>query len=692
MTPDTLVQNTDDTGSANTKTTYSSCYMCTMDCPTTVVSEGDDIVSVSHPECIRATGMVEQRESDQRITHAQIRDTAGEDWRQVEYDDAINHLAQKLTAIREKHGPEAVAFMVGYTKEARPYFRRLAYTFGSPHYITESSCCFGATYVAGELTYGSDYNHFFQAGRFKQPETKCKLIWSNNPSESLIPYERHHLFTDAEKVPVIVVDPRRTKLAEAATIHLQLRPGTDGALALGIAHVIIADGLEDTEFLAAHAEGYDAYKDYVQEFTPERTCEITGVPAELIVKAAKLYATSKPAQLAASQEALVQHTNGLQNHRAVILLAALTGNIDIAGGNRPFDHRLKGKSVAVPEGMSKPSAAPMGSDNFPLFENIYNEGQAMLLADYIEEGRIKAVVTFGTNVMMWPNSTRLTAALEKLEVFSVCDFFANPTVDVATVFLPAATHLERQSLIMALNGRVQYRPAAVSPRGQAHGDTEMMFKLADALGLHNQFWGGDIKASYEERLSTTDLTFTDLPENGKSINLKLAEITEKEYETVGFKTPSGKVEFDCSKLRDEGYEGLPAYREPYWSPTASPDIAADYPLVLSTGIRSKTYSHSQGREFEILRKREPEPRAQIHPEDAGERGIEDGTPMAISSPVGRIEVVAWVTDEVLKGVVHAPHGWTKANCNALIPDDMAALDPITGYPPFKGSLCQVTRA
>lgn len=135
---------------------------------------------------------------------------------------------------------------------------------------------------------------------------------------------------------------------------------------------------------------------------------------------------------------------------------------------------------------------------------------------------------------------------------------------------------------------------------------------------------------------------------------------------------------------------MPLYREPYWSPQGSPDIARDYPLVLSAGIRSKTYTHSQGRQLDVLRAWESEPRAQIHPEDAAERGIADGDAMEISSPHGRIKVMAWVTDTILKGVVHAPHGWAKANCNALIPDG-EALDPVTGYPPFKASLCQVTQ-
>ncbi len=677
-------------GLNETKTTYSTCYMCTTNCPITVVSQGDEILDISHPECVRATAMLEQRESDKRLVHAMIRDRAEDDWRMVNWDDAVADAAGRLDAIRKNDGADKVAFVVGYTKESRPYMRRIANAFGSPHYITESSCCFGATFVASELTFGEDYNHFFQAGRMRQEEARCRVVWSNNPKDSLIPYSRHYLLAESAKVPVIVVDPRRTSIAEAAEIHLQPRPGTDGALALGWAHVILNEGLEDRAFLDRYAHGFDEYREYVKDFTPERVEEITRVPAEKIVAAARLYATSKPAQITISQEALVQHTNGLQTHRAVMLLSALTGNLDVKGGNRPWPERLKQKGVAAGSGVENAPGKRMGHERFPLFVDHYNEGQAMLLAESIEQGKIKGVVAMGTNLMMWPNSNRLEKALRTLDVFLVADFFDTPTVDAASVFLPTATHLERQDLVTTLGGRVQYRPAAVSPRGAAHGDTEMLFDLAAALGHGDQFWGGDIHASYAERMTPLTMGFDDLPKNGKSMNEDLGERREREYEDVGFKTPTGKVEFSSTELAGIGQDALPVYREPKWSPVSAPEVAKDYPLVLTSGGRSNNFTHSQGRNLETLRKREPHPRIQMNPKDAAARGISDGDDVVISSPVASIGMKAWVTDIILDGVVHAPHGWREANINSLYPDDN--LDPVSGYPSFKSSLCQVEKA
>ena len=671
-------------------TTHSTCYMCTTNCPITVVSEGPEITSVVHPPCVRAEAMEEQRDSEHRLREPMIRGREGDPWRTVTWADAVSHTASELLRIRDAHGPQSIAFMVGYTKEARPYLQRLAHAFGSPHYITESSCCFASGSVGAKVTLGQEYGFFFNTSRFKQPETKCRLIWSNNPTDSLIPYASHHLLKEADSMPTIVVDPRRTRLAETASVHLMLRPGTDGALALGLAHVILREGLQDDEFLAQHAHGVEAYKDYVQEFTPERTSEITGIPAETIVEAALLYGRAKPAQITVSQEAIVQHGNGLQNYRAVILLAALCGYIDIAGGNVAWDSRLREKNVSLHGELAGGLPTIMGGEEFPVFTSNYTEGQAMLLPDYIEQGKIKAVFSMGTNLMMWPNSNRFAEALSKLELFTACDFFANPTVDAANVFLPAATSLERQALIVAPIGKVQYRPAAVPPRGEARGDTEMLFDMAEALGLGDMFWNGDIHASFDERLEPTGLSFDDLPRDGKSIKVELEPRQDRSYRQNGFGTPTGKVEFDSTTLSDAGYDGLPTYREPHLSPQGSPETAEIYPLVLTSGGRSNNFTHSQGRMLKTLRKREPDPRLQINPEDARARGIEDGDWLEISAPTGSIEMVAWVTDIMAPGVVHGFHGWAEANINSLVPDG-DALDPISGYPPFKSCLCQVEK-
>jgi anaerobic selenocysteine-containing dehydrogenase len=291
------------------------------------------------------------------------------------------------------------------------------------------------------------------------------------------------------------------------------------------------------------------------------------------------------------------------------------------------------------------------------------------------------------NLMMWPNSRRLERALRSLELFTTCDFFPNPTVDVATVFFPAATHLERQALITTGDGRVQYRPAVVGPRGEAKGDTELIFDLAQCLGLAEQFWNGNIYTSYDERLETAGLCFADLPKDGSRLNVALADSPERAYVANGFGTPTGKVEFVSTQLEDAGYNGLPIFSEPNWSPDSSPEVARDHPLILTSGGRSRNYTNSQGRLLETLRVREPNARLQIHPADATARAVREGDRVEVTSPVGSIVMKAWVTNIVPQGVVHAFHGWAGHNVNELIPD--VGLDPISGFPPFKSSLCEV---
>ncbi len=670
--------------------TYSSCYMCAFDCPITVHSNGSEIVKIDHPDCVRATAIKEQRESDKRLLHPQLRASADDAWQTVSWSDAVDETARKLTEIREIHGPQAVAFAVGYTKEARPYLQRLAYAFGSPHYITEDSCCFSASVLAHMLTFGPHYgrHELRDSSQANSAETKCRLVWSNNPLDSRAPSNRH-VSTNASRIPTIVVDPRRTELAQRAAIHLRLRPGTDGALALGMAHVIFSDGLEDKEFLEAHAQGLEEYKQYVKEFTPVRAGKITGVAPEKIVEAARLYAGLHPAQLTISPKATTHHSNGLQNHRAVLLLSAITGNLDVTGGNRPSDDRLTAQSISLYDERTPTLCAPMGDAKFPLFIEHYRQAQAMCLADYIESGQVKAVVSIGMAITMWPNSKRLAKALRSLECFTVSDFFPDITRDTATISFPAATALERQALLIGSRGRLQYRPPAVSPRGEARGDTEFVFDLAQALGLGDTFWGGDIHASFDERLQSIGVKFDDLPKDGTSINVEAPLSEDHSYRKNGFGTPSGKVEFASTLLEKAGFDALPTYREPYWSPVSTPEIAQDYPLVLTTGGRSRNYTHSQGRLLETLRRREPDPRVQINPADAVARGVEDGEWIKLSSPVGEIEMRAWVTDEVAAGVVHAVHGWQTANINELVPD--TALDPISGFPPFCSGLCQITQ-
>jgi anaerobic selenocysteine-containing dehydrogenase len=161
------------------------------------------------------------------------------------------------------------------------------------------------------------------------------------------------------------------------------------------------------------------------------------------------------------------------------------------------------------------------------------------------------------------------------------------------------------------------------------------------------------------------------------------------YRKRGFPTPSGRIEFDSGELRDAGHDGLPVYREPAEGPVSRPDLVRDYPLVLTSGGRSRYYTHTQQHNLPSTRRHDPVPRVQIHPEAAAARGIGDGERVRVSSPRGAVEFVAQVTPDLKPGVVHCFHGWAEANVNELTDD--VHLDPISGFPPFKSGLCQVTR-
>jgi len=661
--------------------------MCSLDCPITVVSDGDRIVSVDHPECVRAEGMVEQRESLDRITSAMMRARHTDEWASVPIEQALDRTAEELSAIRDRHGPQAVVFAVGFTKEVRPYLKRLARAFGSPHYMTEGSCCFTATALAAVVTLGKEYGYFLGPSRRRFPETECRLIWSTNPAESLLDYDKHHLIVDAPTVPTIVVDPRKTNLSELAAIHLRPRPGTDGALALGMAHVILENGLFDAPFLEKYAHGFDEYREYVAGFTPAKTAEITGIPEQSIVDAALLYGRSRPAQITISPSSTAHHSNGIQNHRAIILLAALCGNLDVEGGNRPWTTMLAGKNISLAGEIPLNGLTPLGEEKHPMFIKCFGEAQGMRLPEKIESGEVKAVFSVGLNVMMWPNSKRMARALRSLEFFSLSDFFPTPTVDAATMFFPAATHLERQSLVITPYGQIQNRPVTFQPRGDAIGDTELVFAIADRLGLGDLFWNGDLNACFNERLEGVGLTMDDLPADGSPVFREPPFGEERAYKSNGFGTSTGKVEFVSTQLESIGQPGLPVYNEPYWSPISTPEVARDYPLVLTSGGRSRNYMHSQGCYLSTLRDREPDPLIQINPADASERGINDGEWVEICSPIGAVTMKVVVTDAVLPGVVHAVHSRVGHDINEIIPDQ--GLDPISGFPPFKSSLCEV---
>jgi anaerobic selenocysteine-containing dehydrogenase len=686
----------------------STCYECDANCAITV--ETDDTgepVSIKGPDCPRCYAQIDRRNHPERLLYPLKRSgpRGSGEFERVSWDEALDTIASRLDQTRREHGAPAAAFFAGYTKEARPQLQRLAHAFGSPNYMTESGCCFSATLVAEKVTLGARIK---TTSTVSSPKTKCILNWSTNPRGSIPPFDTHPLANRKPGLALVVVDPRRTPLAEQADVHLQIRPGTDGALALGFHHLIFENGWQDQAFLDEWCSGVEAFRNYVKDFTPERVAEICGIDANELRRAAELYATTKPAQITLSPTATVQHSNGFQNHRALILLVAVTGNLDREGGNRFFNTKVSPKPIELFDHCLNDLPPRVGDEVFPIWTRYWPAAQSMLLPNCILDGqpqRIYSLLAMGINTAMWPNSTRMKEALQALDFFAASDFFHNEATLQADIVLPAATNLERPALIAypgcAYQGELRYRRAVVAPKGEAKPDAQMFLELGVRLGMGEQFWKGDLEASWAEAGEGIPEEIREEVFNNPDGVTVYADVIEelvehgfldadRSYRLKGIRTPTGKIEFDAAELRDAGYDGLPVYREPAESPLSTPDRLAEYPLVLTSGARTKFDTHSQHQYIERMRRAIPNPLVELHPGDAAARAIADGDTVVVRSARGQVRFIAKITDCVKPGVVHCVHGWRGANVNELTDD--RTLDPISGFPPFKSSLCQVEKA
>jgi anaerobic selenocysteine-containing dehydrogenase len=675
------------------------CYMCTMTCPTRVhVKDGRAVrVEIADPRvahCPRWKAQLDFVYHPDRLQYPLAR--AGErgagSWRRISWEEALERVAGGLRSARDNFGPESVVFWIAYTKEPRPYFHRLTHAFGSPNYCTESSNCFSGTWIASNLTYGEDYSYMAGSSASVDPETKCKLVWGAAVVSSARVWQENLDAID-RGVKYIVVDPRRTTIASRAAMHLQLRPGTDGALALGMMNVIFAENLQDREFLEKWTVGYEGLQKLAAEYPPERAAAVTGVPADRIIEAARLYATSKPARVHLSSNSTTHHANGVQNHRAVILLAAVTGNIAVAGGNRIGSYPVTTNDITLHERVAGMPPG-VGAQRFPIWTERYHEMQSNAIADQIE-GRapypLRAMFAAGLDLQFFANSPRFAEAVRKLDFVAVTEYFDTPGTRLADVVLPIASWLERPILLTDHLGATRMIQPAIAPVGESRCEFDIYAALAERLGFGDLFWHGDFDRCADYILEPLKITAADLRARPEGIPLPEAPRPEKDYEQVGFRTASGKVEIASSVLADHGLDALPVYREPAESPLSTPDLAKTYPLVMTSGARVMAYTHSQYRNIPALRKLMPDPLVDINPADAGARGIRTGDAVSIATPRGSIKMKARVTDAILPGVVSLPHQWPgDANVNALVNDK--TLDPISGFIPCKSQLCEVRKA
>jgi anaerobic selenocysteine-containing dehydrogenase len=602
-------------------------------------------------------------------------------WQRISWDEALDTIAAKLEGIRQKYGSEKVLFYAGDPKDAvRPNLQRLALKFGSPNYGTESSVCHRATVLATSLNGAGS--------KGLTPATRAVIIWAHNPAWSMA-REMEELVEAKERgVKIIDVDPRMVPTTRLADIHLQLRPGTDGALALGMSRVIINEKLYDEDFALNWTQGFREFSDYVQQFTPENVEKITGVPADKLIHASRLYASNKPTGWITSAATTVHHWNGCQNHRAISAMTALTGAVSVPGLN-PSTPGASLRDISEWSTLLPPLRNKrVDLKDFPVWEQFVEEIQINRMPEYVTQGLLKAGLFVGCNYRMWPQDQLYAKAINDMEFSAGADFWLTPTMDLMDIILPAATSLERLGPISVAGQTVFLPQPAVPPIGEARGDMEWMWDLAKRLGMGADFWNGDLIATLDWQLEPLGIKAVDLMKEPKGKVMTPTQ-PKSSADKRGFRTPSGKFELKSSILEKAGFNGLPTYQEPPEGPVAAPQIAEQFPLVLNTGSREPMYTHSRHRNNPRLRELQPEPKVDINPKDAQARQIKQGENAIVETPAGRIILKANVTNLAQPGVVHVFHGWPQADVNTIL---ARTLDPISGFPAFKSQLCQVRKA
>ena len=679
----------------DTQLVKSLCRICLSCCGIDAHVEDGRLVKVTpmkeHPVnrlCVKAQAIPDLLYSPERITHP-MRKVDGA-WQQVSWDEALDIIGDKLAGIKEDYGAKALVVHLGEPMvgtEVPRIAARFCSLYGTPNYTSGASLCFAARAIGHGLALARQTFPLFPSYR----NTRCVVVWGHNPQQSRIGEEANILSAQKQGAKLIVVDPRATPLAKRADIHIQIRPGTDCALALGLLNVIIAEELYDRDFVKNWTFGFDKLKEHVKKYSPEVVEGITWVPAKAIRQFARMYATNRPATI--SQGVSLDHcTNGVQNSRAISILIAITGNLDILGGNI-YNSPLRQTSLRIKGVVSVDEA--IGAD-YPIFGKFTGETTAMPVADATITEKpypVKALIVQGCNpVLTWPDSNKVRQAFQRLDLLVVSDLFMTETAKLADIFLPATTFPERKIIkdyvleglpLVALSNKV------VEPPADCLEDWQIWSELGKKLGYDEYFPWQSADEFFAYLLEPSGITLEQLERNPGGILYHQLD-RQRKYEQEGLDTPSGKVELFSQTLADYGYDPLPTFTEPLEKTVDNPKLAESYPFTLITGTRVNAFIHSQHRNIARLRKLVPQPLVEINPAPAKKLGIADGDQVVVESPKGSIKLQAKITADIHPKVLSLQHGWDEANANILT--DGEQHDPISGYPAFKTTLCQVRKA
>lgn len=632
-------------------------------------------------------------------------------WEKISWDEALGTISEKLREVKENYGPEAICIATGAGLYANMgiigYF---AYLLGTPNISGSGNICFIPAAIAAQTTIGHTIAVFANEMISDDAlETKCMLLWGSNPKYSY-PYPiGEGIFKAKERgTKLIVVDPRPTDYAKIADIWLQLKPSTDDALALGMAHVIINEELYDKKFVAQWTYGFDELRRHVQQYPPDKVSNITWVPVKDIVGAARMFAQTRPSCIC-QRVPIDQNLNAVQTSRAILILRALCGDdFDVKGGNLlPGEKNIVGEFPHWKMASKLPrevTAKRIGAEDIPLSSGADAEFTFVhpsLLAKAIATGepyKIRALITNAHNQMLSDTDTKLIEkGLRNIDFSVIMDHFMTPTAELYDMVLPATSWLENDGL-RGHPGYPYVTPIshkAVEPLYERWSDLKFFIELARRMDLDIPWRSAEEYIDF--RMKDAGIRFRDL--EGINFLTKPKEYQRHLKGTFEFKTPSKKVEFYSTLLKQYGYDPLPDHKPP-------PATTPEFPFILIGGSKKLAYIHSGGRQITSLRKLSPEPILQMSPKAAKDLGISAGDWVWVESIYFRNRERAKFKAELVEGFLpqvvsvdaqwwfperkEPDHGSFESNINVVIPGDV--YDPIFGSTNLKSIPCRVYKA
>lgn len=662
-------------------------------------------------------------------------------WQQISWDRALDEIAGKLGELREKYGAETLACHGGTLRTTEWVHPRFMNLFGSPNHVSAANVCHAPCINTATALLGWPPLHrtFLRFERESgKVTTGCVMLIGIDPPKS-----RPHIWKsvrDAKKqgVKLIVVDPRKTETAELADIWLQLRPGTDTALFMSMAHVIIEEGLYDKDFVENWCHGFAEFRERAREYAPEKAAEITRIKEEKIREAARMYAMNTPT-ITTNGMGLEQQSNAVAGIQTKFILSMLTGSIDVPGGEYVpgparcvTEPEMELSEKLLPEQRKK----QIGIDRFrvvgwpgreamlPHVMNVWGKPfsaqrasatshhpsvyRAMLTG---EPYPVRAMIGIASNPLVTqPNVKLMYRAIKSLDLYVVQDYWLTPSAELADYVLPVASWLERPYLGAGIGtmdtilGGDKALPSTIAGKYDRKTDYEILRGLGMRLGQEAYWPWEDLEQVFDYMLEPLGLGFKAFMAKG---GYESPARQYRKYEKMGFGTPTGKAELYSTIFEQLGYDPLPRHEEPHETPISNPELAKAYPLMLSTGGRIRVFFHSEHRQIDSIRRRHPHPLVQIHPETAAKLGIEDGDWAWIESPRGRIRMKATLFDGMDAEMVHCEHGWWfpelpgeepwlhglwESNVNVLTDDDPEVCDKMGGGWPLKWQLCKVYKA